>query len=206
MKHYIIKKMDGTLDWSALPVLQMDVRYRQTRRDVCAFAQVGYNNDALLLHMWIEVAVVRDEEHGPLGRPCMDSCLEFFFQPVCGDPRYINLEFNFNGCFYLGMGTSIQDLIRLLPEGDAAAVFQPDIHRTEAGWEIFYRIPYSFIRRLFPDFAAGAGDTIRANCFACSDLSEPRYHMSWNPVAAEPFTFHTSKCFGSMELENNTTQ
>ena len=202
MKHYIIKKKGETLNWSEMPALQMDVLYRQTQQDVCAFAQIGYTEDALLLHMWISVPSIRAAEYGPLGRPCKDSCLEFFFQPVVGDPRYINLEFNFNGCFYLGVGTCIQDLIRLLPEGDAMEIFQPDIRLTEAGWEIFYQIPYSFIRRIFPNFAAEPGNTIRANCFACSDLSEPRYHMSWSPVVAEPFTFHTSNCFGCMRFEN----
>jgi hypothetical protein len=153
------------------------------------------------VHLWIEVPQVRAVETGPIGMPCKDSCLEFFFQPVNGDPRYINVEFNSNGCLYLGIGTCLQDLIRLLPEEDICAILEPIIQKTEKGWEIYYRIPYTFVRRLFPEFAVASGDTIRANVFACSDLSQPHYYLSWSSITEEPFTFHHSSCFGSMKFE-----
>lgn len=203
MKRYTITHVTGRPDWSSIPVLSMDTKYLQTHDDVKANAQVSYSDTALLIHLWAEVPTIRAVETGPVGMPCEDSCLEFFFRPVKDDPRYINLEFNFNGCFYLGMGTGIQDLLRLIPDGDAKEIFEPEIRKTETGWEIFYQIPYTFIRRLFPQFAPAAGETMRANCYACSDLSEPHYYLSWNPVATEPFTFHRSECFGVMQFEDN---
>ena len=89
----------------------------------------------------------------------------------------------------------------ILPEKDIDSIFEPEIQRTENGWEIYYRIPYFFVRQLFPQFVVTPGDTIRANCFACSDLSQPHYYLSWNPITEEPFTFHHSRCFGSMVFE-----
>lgn len=201
MKCYPIKRFCDGPDWQQIPVLSIDTPYLRTRSNVRSYAQIGYTAEALFLHLWIDVPQVRAVETGPIGIPCKDSCLEFFFQPVNGDPRYINVEFNSNGCIYLGMGTCIQDLIRLLPEKDIDSIFEPEIQRTENGWEIYYRIPYFFVRQLFPQFVVTPGDTIRANCFACSDLSQPHYYLSWNPITEEPFTFHHSRCFGSMVFE-----
>lgn len=200
MKHYIIQAVEAAPDWTAVPVLSVDTPYLETKDTVKAWAQICHGMDALHIHLWADVPVIRAVETGPVGMPCEDSCLEFFFQPVNGDPRYMNLEFNFNGCFYLGLGTCVDDLIRLIPDCDASEIFKPEIKKTEAGWEIFYQIPYAFIRRLFPDFAPKSGMTIRGNCYACSDLSEPAYYLSWNRVTTDPFTFHRSSCFGTMTL------
>lgn len=198
MKNYTITRVSGAPDWSRIPAVSMETKYLQTPDNVAAFSQICYDDEGILVHLWIDVPEIRAVETGPYGMPCEDSCLEFFFQPVAGDSRYINLEYNFNGCYYLGLGTGLDDLLRLLPDSDADTLFSPDIHRTETGWEIFYKIPYSFIRRLFPDFAVAAGKTIRANCYACSDLTVPHYYLSWSPVTTDPFTFHRSNCFGIM--------
>ena len=202
MNNYTVTHVNEKPDWSKIPWLSMETKYLQTTDDVKASAQICYDADALLVHLKARVGEIRAVENGPVGMPCEDSCLEFFFQPVAGDSRYINLEFNFNGCFYLGMGTCIDDLIRLLPDSDANEIFYPDIRKTDDGWEIFYKIPYAFIRRLFPGFAPAPGSEMRANCYACSDLTVPHYYLSWNPVTEEPFTFHRSSCFGVMKFEN----
>ena len=198
MKQYRIARVSEKPDWSAIEVLSMETKYLQTQDNVKAFAQICYNDEGILVHLWAEVPEIRAVEHGPVGLPCEDSCLEFFFQPVEGDNRYINLEFNFNGCYYLGTGTGISDLMRLLPDANAENLFEQDIRKTESGWEIFYKIPYDFIRRLFPDFEAAAGKRMRANCYACSDLTVPHYYLSWSQVSTDPFTFHNSSCFGAM--------
>jgi len=202
MKQYTLSYISGSPDWAKLPVLEIDNPYLETKDNVAAFGQIGYSDDAFLVHLWAEVPEIRAVEYGPVGVPCEDSCLEFFFQPVEGDPRYINLEFNINKCFYFGFGTGIHDLIRLVPEEDLLLQFKPETKKTDKGWEIFYQIPYSLIRRLFPNFEAKAGESIRANCFACSDLTVPHYYLSWNRVTTDPFTFHQSDCFGVMKYAN----
>ncbi len=200
MKYYKIKKEGREIDWSAVERLEIGCKYLDTPPKICAYAQICYNDDGIQVHLWSENDDVRAVENGPLGSPCQDSCLEFFFSPMEGDTRYFNIEFNFNGCLYLGMGRSVSDLTRLIHD-DAEALFSPKISRTDTGWEIFYTIPYRLIRRFFPDFEIKRGKTMRANCYKCADLTVPANYLSWNPINPNPFTFHNPECFGLMEFE-----
>ena len=114
-----------------------------------------------------------------------------------GDLRYFNVEFNSNGCMYLGMGSYIGDLVRLLP-GDGVNPFSYKINKGEGAWDITYRVPYEFIRRFFPTFEVYSGKHMRANCYKCADLSEPPHYMAWSPIVGTPFKFHRPECFGEM--------
>ena len=202
MKTYHVQVASDTPDWSTIQEVELQQRYEYTPDHIRAYAQLARGDDTLFVHLRAEVPYIRAEEFGPLGEPCKDSCLEFFFSPIADDPHYFNIEYNFNGCMYLGYGTGLQDLIRLIPDGGVEKIFCPEIHTTETGWEIFYRIPYSFIRRIMPQAQLSAGQAIRGNFYACSDLSDPPYYLSWNSVSTEPFTFHRSECFGFIEFVN----
>ena len=79
-------------------------------------------------------------------------------------------------------------------------MFAPKINKTADGWEIFYRVPYTLIRRFFPDFKVYSGKEMRANCYKCADLSEPPHYLSWNKIEGEPFTFHKRHCFGKINF------
>ena len=196
MRTYEIKKM-GAAGWDAIPTLEIDHTYFETPEHIKAHAQIAYDDEAILVHLSTEERVIRAVENGPLGSPCEDSCLEFFFCPAEGDKRYFNIEFNSNGCMYLGFGSGIVDLVRLLPD-EGWDVFTPKINRREGAWEIFYRVPYSFVRRFFPDFAVTVGKKMRANCYKCADFSEPPHYMAWSPIVGEPFKFHRPECYGEM--------
>lgn len=199
MKMYEIHKIDGAADWKSLPVIDIDHPYMETPASIKAYAQICYNDEELLVHLRTVEENIRAVEKGPLGCPCEDSCLEFFFCPVENDNRYFNIEFNSNGCVYLGFGTGIPDLVRLIKE-DINDILCPKINFTNDGWEIFYCIPYSFIKGFFPDFKVYEGKTIRANCYKCADFSEPPHYLSWSQVSEDPFTFHNSSCFGTMKF------
>lgn len=112
--------------------------------------------------------------------------------------KKVSGEFNFNGCMFLGFGSGISDLTRLITEPDE--VFKPEISKTDEGWEIFYSVPYTFIRRFFPDFEVKEGKIMRANCYKCADFSTPPHYLSWNLVTKEPLSFHTPDCFGEMKF------
>ena len=198
MKEYTIKKVQGTPDWSSVPTLPIDDRYFDTPDAIEAHAQICYNEEAICVHLSTVEENVRAVERGPVGMPCEDSCLEFFFCPNEGDGRYFNIEFNSVGCMFLGMGPNVEELIRLIPEEEP---FNPEIVKREDGWEIFYTVPYSFIRRLFPDFKVYSGKKIIANCYKCADKSEPPHYMAWSPIVGEPFRFHRTECFGNMTFE-----
>lgn len=183
-------------DWSTVPKIDVVIPYKNSTSDIHSFAQVAYNDEALLIHMSTDEENIRREELGVLGSPCHDSCLEFFFSPMADDLRYFNIEFNINGCMFLGYGTSIKDLIRLLP--NEHIVIDPEIRKLDKGWEIFYSIPYSFINLFFKDFKAEKGKSIRANCYKCADMAEPKNYYSWCPITSEKLSFHRPEDFGTM--------
>lgn len=199
MKQYEIKLTSGEADWNEIPVLSIDCEYPGNPDGIRAFAQICYDESALKLHLWTTESETRAVETGTLGSPCEDSCLEFFFCPMENDNRYFNIEFNSNACLFLGFGSSVDNLVRLLPE-EGISLFSPDIKTYENGWEIFYKIPFEFIRRFFPDFKAISGKIIRANCYKCSDLGNYPHYLSWSKVSTNPFTFHNPKCFGEMKF------
>lgn len=199
MKTYEIHKVSGIVEWDAVPVIKIDHAYMQTPDTIKAYAQICYNEEELLVHLRTVEKNIRAVENGPLGRPWEDSCLEFFFCPEENDNRYFNIEFNSNGCLFLGFGTGLSDRVRLI-KADINEVLCPKINLTDDGWEIFYRIPYSFIKGFFPDFKVYEGKIIKANCYKCADFSEPPHYLSWSTVSENPFTFHNFSCFGTMKF------
>ena len=199
MNSYDIKYVKNTPDWASIPVINIENRYLETPDDITACAQICYSVDAFLVHLSTVEKEIRAVEKGLVGAPCEDSCLEFFFCPMENEIRYLNFEVNINGCMFIGLGTGIDDLTRLVVE-NPEKFFKHSISKTDDGWEIFYEIPYSFIRRFFPDFEVKPGKAMRANCFKCADFSNPPHYMSWNPVEGEPFTFHKPNCFGVMNF------
>ena len=197
MKEYTIKRMNADGDWSQIDTLAIDVSYLDSPDFYAAWAQIAYDDEALHVHLFCKEPATRAVEHGPLGSPCEDCCLEFFFSPMEGDPRYFNIELNRNGCMYLGLASSLPTLVRLIPEKDGD-LLHPVFRDLADGWEVFYTFPYEFVRRFFPDFKVYAGKKIRANCFKCADLTEPPHYFSWSPITGEKLSYHKPECFGSM--------
>lgn len=195
MREYTIQRVQENFDWRDIPVLNIDHLMWTEKCDVAAWAQICYDDTALHVHLRAREAHIRAEETSITGAPCEDSCLEFFFCPIPNDDRYFNIEFNPNGCMYLGTGRNVMELIRLLPE-DRPIV--PRINRTDDGWEIAYNVPFTFIRRLFPEFKAEAGIAIRANCFKCGDKTVQRHYLAWNRPTSETPAFHRPQDFGRM--------
>lgn len=195
MREYTIARVQGEIDWKNVPTLAIDQLMWTENCDVAAWAQICYDDRALHVHLSAREAHIRAEHTSVIGMPCEDSCLEFFFCPVPGDDRYFNIEFNPNGCMYLGTGRNMPTLIRLLPEGDPIV---PHTNRTADGWEIFYDVPYDFIRRLYPEFRAERGIAIRANCFKCGDLTVQEHYLAWNRPTSETPAFHRPQDFGRM--------
>ena len=201
MKSYVISRVDTTPAWYDIPYLEIDNERRENPNGITARAQICYSDDALLVHLETKEKDYIANEVELLGSPCRDSCLEFFFCPCEGDDRYFNIEFNSNGCLYLGFGSGIGDLVRLIPDKEKADIFEQNIVKRTDGWEIFYRVSYGFIRRFFPDFKVYSGKKILANCYKCADRSEPPHYLTWNWLDGAPLGFHNTKCFGAMIFE-----
>lgn len=198
MREYTIVRRGEELNWANVPSLKIDTLLWTEKSDVVAEAQLCYDENALYVHLSAIEAEIRAEHTSPIGMPCEDSCLEFFFSPYNGDERYFNIEFNPNCCMYLGIGSNVENLVRLLIKDD---LFQPTANRTKDGWEVFYSVPTEFVRRFFPDFKPESGASIRANCFKCGDLTVNPHFFSWNPCTSETPAFHRPCDFGLMHFE-----
>ena len=198
MNKYTITKFK---DWQSVPTVNMDLNYKYDVKDISAAAQIAYTNDEILVHLFAKEKDIRKEENGALGMPCFDSCLEFFFCPNYDEDRYFNIEFNPNGCMFLGLGVSdITRHIRLI--ADPKELFDVKVNFTDDGWEVFYKIPTEFIQRIFPDFALTSGKKIRANLYKCGDECVQPHYFSWCPVVPLPASsFHNPKIFGEMIFE-----
>ena len=197
MNTYAITKKQENFSWAQVPALKLDTHLWLPRADISAEAKLCYDEQALYVHLHATEQYIRAEETGPLGAPCKDSCLEFFFSPMPDDIRYFNIEFNPNGCMFLGFGHNRYDLVRLLPIQE---VLNPQIRRTEDGWEVEYSIPATFIQLFFPEFSLESGKQIRANCYKCGDLTVQKHYFCWNPIEQEKPDYHLPQYFGTMEF------
>ena len=201
MKEYIISRVAGKPDWGKIPVIRMDTPYEDTPASIEATAQIAYDDHAILVRLWTKEENYLVTQTELLDEPSQDSCLEFFFSGSTIDSRYLNLEFNANGCLFLGLGDMQGNprLIRLLVESEH--LLNPVIAREMDSWSIEYQIPYDFIRYFFPDFQPEQGSRISANCYKCADCSQPPHYLSWNPVTWGELCFHRRDQFGVMQFE-----
>ena len=199
MRTHTIPRKPKILDWAQIPVLPIDHLLWSPQVDIEAQARICYDEHALYVHMEAKESLIRAENFGPLDAPCEDSCLEFFFCPISGDNRYFNIEFNPNCCLYLGFGSGISDLIRLIPPSQE--LLSPKAVKTTDGWEITYQVPVSFIRQFFPDFAPTPGTPIRGNFYKCGDLTVQEHYLSWNMVTSPTRGFHRPCDFGLLIFE-----
>ena len=190
MRTYTISPISGEINWTAIPALPIDLPHWGTETDILAQARLCYDSEALYIKMEAVETDIRAEEEGPLASPCRDSCLEFFFCPMDGDSRYFNIEFSPTGAMYLGFGGGF-GLLRLIREVNP---FDPVITRTENGWEITYRIPYSFICQFFPEFEAKTGKCIRANFYKCGDRTVNKHYLTWSPITGSK-SYHQPEFF-----------
>lgn len=199
MKEYTIVKACGQPDWESVPALSISERVWCDPVNVEAKAQICYDEEKFFVRLTAKESAIRAEDTSILGAPCEDSCLEFFFSPMDGDLRYFNIEFNPNCCMWLGFGSGISNLIRLIPD-TKGNILKPLAERTEDGWRITYTVPFTFVKQFFPEFKAFSGKVIRANCYKCGDKTEKPHWYTWNPVDPEGHSFHRPVDFGRMIL------
>lgn len=198
MKQYTITKFKN---WESVPIVKIDTVFKYAGEGIEAAAQLAYDSDGILVHLFAKEKDIRKEETDVLGMPCNDSCLEFFFCPNPEEERYFNIEFNPNGCMFLGLGvTNVQRVTRLVV--DPKELFELKINMTEDGWEVFYKIPKEFVQRFFPEFKIESGKKIRANLYKCGDKCKQMHYLTWCPVVPLPASsFHNPKTFGEMVFE-----
>ena len=199
MKSYKVKKICGAPDWSAIPVMPIDTLLWTDSIDVSAQAQVCWDETALYIRLAAREKDIRMEECGLLSEVCEDSCLEFFLQPT-ERADYFNFEMNPNRAIYLGYGTNVENLIRLIVP-NVEKMLDSKVEFTADGWVLTYQIPFAFIRRFFPEFKAEAGAQMRANAYKCGDKTAKPHFLAWNPIDLPEPAFHCPQFFGLLILE-----
>ncbi len=194
---YTITRVTGEPDWSAVPELHLDNILWQPDCGVRASGQLCYDDENLYVHLYATEQDIRAENTEPLSPVYQDSCLEFFFMPE-GEDRYFNFEINPNGCLYIGFGHGRNDSTTLY-RCDAETFFDIRPGRTDDGWEVFYKVPLSFVNTFCPD-AKFAG-TLRANLYKCGDKTANKHYLAWNYVNSEKPDYHRPQDFGTMIFE-----
>ena len=199
MKEYIIRKKTS---WEQVPFLEINEKLRPFQADIKAYGQLMYDAEKLYVRLTAEEKEIRKEQTGKFDMPCKDSCLEFFFSPLPGERKYFNIEMNPNGSMFLGIGTGIEDLVRLSPMNQERYGFHPQTEISDTGWVLTYEIPLCFIRLFFPDFTMRSGGRMRGNLYKCGDECAVRHWLAWNPAdAGVPHAFHNPDCFGTFLFE-----
>lgn len=197
MKTYLIRP-GKPAELPDMPAAAVDTALFGEAYGISASAQLCYDDEALYVRLSAVEEAIRAENRSFPDEPCEDSCLEFFFRPLEEDPRYLNIEFNPNKLMFLGLGTGIPDLIRLVPL--ETEIFTPEVSYTEDGWEIRYAIPHAFVRRIFPAYRPGPGKVLYGNFYKCGDLTPHPHYLSWSPIT-EGHTFHRPGDFGKLIFE-----
>ena len=198
MREYTITRVHGTPDFSTIPSLPIDTPLWSSEVPITAQAQICYDETGLYVKLSAKEPHIRAEEKGPLGIPCEDSCLEFFFRPMENDIRYLNIECNPNGCLYLGFCNTGRRYVRQIFEESPIV---PAVQMVDGGWEVSYKVPAAFVQLYFPDFQLKPGKILYANCYKCGDLTVQEHYFSWNPILQENPNFHLPEFFGKMILE-----
>ena len=198
MKTYTMKKVQGVPNWAEHEILPIDTLLWTDAIDVTAQAQICYDEENFYLRLEAVEPNIRmvNKAEDLLAEVCEDSCLEFFLQPT-DRTDYFNFEINPNRAIYLGFGPDLPNNIRqIVPEVQEL----PDIQTafTEGGWYVTYKVPFSFIRRFFPDFSPKKGAKVRANFYKCGDETVKMHFLAWNPIDNEVPAFHIPRDFGCL--------
>ena len=199
MNCYTLKKVSGTPNWAAVPVLPIDVPCNGEKDiDIQATAQLCWDETGIYVHLQAKEKDIRSEYEGFLCEVCEDSCLEFFIRPTEA-LSYFNFEFNPNCALWLGYGGGEAGLVRLVIQKQQK-MFRHKANRTDDGWEIFYHIPFTFIRHFLPEFDPKEGTQFYGNCYKCGDKTVRQHYFAWNPINPEELNFHCPEFFGRMIL------
>ena len=198
MKEYVLKRVNGQLDWSAIPTLQIDHQRKENKDNVTAQAQLCWDDEGIFVHLSCQEKNIRKELTQKFDPIWEDSCLEFFIRPT-EDIHFFNIEFNANCALFLGYSKGKPNIVRLILPNHMDT-FKPVVNFTQDGWEIFYKLPFALIQNFFHDFEPRSGLEFRGNCFKCGDKAENPHYLMWNPIP-ETISFHAPDHFGRMILE-----
>ena len=137
----------------------------------------------------------------------MDSCMEFFVNPIPGvRDIFINFEVNPRGNLYLAIGPKeIENRVLL----DTTEYNHFGIERREKAqdgeyWDFSAKIPLEFFEKNVPEFKRGEELHLTGNFFKCGDGLPEIHYGTWSniePKTPQPF-FYRIDCFAALDFMN----
>ena len=157
-------------------------------------AQLAYNDEYLFVHLKTDETDIRAVQTERDSQVCLDSCMEFFFSPDADDEKYFNFEINPNGTLLLFV---CNRRIKMTPVPEPSELFEIESVITPDGWELYYKIPFSFMKKYF----SKVSPVMRANFYKCGEKTNPEHYASWNSIPKDILDFHTPQFFGEIIFE-----
>jgi len=199
MKTYNIASIKGPITsevWDKAETLSIDI-------SPCKEFPCPYKTDVKLLHNDEKIFIYFKTDETQLravqiernSQVCEDSCMEFFLAPDKDDERYFNFEINPIGTLLLYKCTR---RIEMIPVEVDEKIFNIKTVITNNGWELYYEIPFAFIKEHFLKISS----VMHANFYKCGEKTNPEHYGCWSNIPEYPYDFHTPEYFGELLLEN----
>ncbi len=198
--------------WSALPEARINhFRPESSDHRPDVRARLAWDDEGLAVCFRVADRYVLCRNSEFMSMVCLDSCVEFFFQPGGAD-GYFNFETNIGGALHV---TYVRDPVRdpqtgrfrdwtpVSPEDGARVVVstsRPGILDPELTqplvWTLSLFIPFAALAPYCGAAAAESREGWRGNLYKCADESSHPHWAALFPVAR--LNFHDPSCFGPM--------
>ena len=200
MKQYVIKKLPAAtkeIAWEHVAKAEVDVSpWKEFSSPYHMEAQVVYDDTALYVHLKSDERELRAVETKTNSDVCNDSCMEFFLSPDAEDTRYVNIEINPLGTMLVFVCNGRGYFYEIPLD---TSIFQVKSVITQNGWELYYKVPFSFLLEHFEKIS----DTMYGNFYKCGNLTVREHYACWNPIDTPQPEFHCRQYFGELILEQN---
>ena len=155
--------------------------------------QALWKAEALLVRLCSDAPPARAVNREPNSPVWQDSCLECFLGGEYG--YYVNLEANANSALLAAVGPDrhARQPLRTSPFSTPEVRSAP----CSGGWEAVFTVPAGLLEAYF-GFSPEPGETLRANFYACGDLTPRPYYAAWSPVNTPSPDFHRPEFFGTL--------
>jgi hypothetical protein len=201
--------------WSLAPVLRVD-QFHARSSNHRPITTVKVLHDGLDLHVAFRVQdrFVRCVHTEYQGEVYLDSCVEFFLQPIAGG-GYLNFEINCGGALLLYFiedptpaDTKLFRQFRPVPENIARLIkiegslprrIEPEI-TDPFTWTIRASVPFSLFEQFVGHIGEIAGQSWRGNFFKCGDQTSHPHWASWSPIG-DQLRFHQPELFGTLTFD-----
>lgn len=194
MKEYVIKKSSGWDDIKRAYISEYPWGDKYTPK---AYFQAFYDEQGINIRLCCEESNPKAVYSGYMAPVYKDSCLEFFAS--YGNGGYINCEVNSNGASLIAYGkdrherTPLLDLCGELPTVNA--------FKEDGCWYATVMMPYSILKKVYPDFDARKGYVFFGNAYKCGDDCDVAHYGMWNSATCEKPDFHRPEFFGKFILD-----